>query len=70
MSDSTGKYVRGYKLSRKVVNTNKVENCKVYVNSFSGAKMMCMEDYVKPTLRKIPTHIHRKILTRTHRKSS
>ena len=51
MGDSTVKHVRGYELSRKV------ENCKVYVKSFSGAKVMCMEDYLKPTLREMPTHI-------------
>ena len=51
MGDSIVKHVRGYKLSHKV------ENCKVYVNSFSGAKVMCMENYVKPTLREMPTHI-------------
>ena len=45
------KHVRDYKLSRKV------ENCEVYVKSFSGAKVMCMEDYVKPTLTEMPTHI-------------
>ena len=45
------KHVKGYELSRKV------ENCKVYFTSFSGAKVMCMEGYVKPTLREIPTHI-------------
>ena len=38
MGDSIVKHVRGYELSRKV------ENCKVYVKSFSGAKAMCMED--------------------------
>ena len=38
MGDSIVKHVRGYELSRKV------ENCKVYVKSFSGAKVMCMED--------------------------
>ena len=51
MGDSIVKHVRGYELSRKV------ENCKVYVKSFSGAKVMCMEDYVKPTLREMPNHI-------------
>ena len=51
MADSTVKHVRGYELSRKV------ENCKVYVKSFSSAKVMYMEDYVKPTLREMPTHI-------------
>ena len=51
MVDSIVKHLRGYELSRKV------ENCKVYVKSFSGAKVMCIEDYVKPTLREMPTHI-------------
>ena len=45
------KHVRGYELSRKV------ENGKVYVKSFSGAKVMCMEDYVKLIMREMPTHI-------------
>ena len=49
-SDSIGKHVRGYELS------SKVENCKVYVKSFSGAKVMCMEDYLKPRLREMPIH--------------
>ena len=51
MGDSIVKHVRGYELSRKV------ENCKVYVKSFSGAKVMCMEDYSKSTLREMHTHI-------------
>ena len=51
MGDSVVIHVTGYELSRKV------ENCKVYVKIFSGAKVMCMEDYVKPTLREMPTHI-------------
>ena len=33
MCDNIVKYVRGYALSRKV------ENCKVFVKSFSGAKV-------------------------------
>ena len=51
MGDGIVKHVRGYEL------LSKVENCKAYVKSFSGAKVMCMEDYVKPTLREMPTHI-------------
>ena len=51
MGDSIVKNVRGYELLRKA------ENCKVYVKSFSGAKVVYMEDYVKPTLREMPTHI-------------
>ena len=45
------KHARGYEILRKV------EHCKVYVKCFSGAKVMCMEDYIKPTLRQMPTHI-------------
>ena len=43
MSDNIVKHIKGYKLSRKV------ENYKVYAKSFLGAKMLHMEDYVKPT---------------------
>ena len=38
--------IRGYELSQRV------ENCKVFVKNFSGAKVRCMEDYIQPTLRK------------------
>ena len=51
MGGSIVKHVRGYELSRKV------ENYKVYVKSFSDAKVMYTEDYVKPTLREMSTHI-------------
>ena len=51
MDDSTVKHVRGYELSRKV------PICKVHVKSFSGAKVMSMEDYIKATLREMTTHI-------------
>ena len=51
VGDSIVKHLRGYELSRKV------ENGKVYVKSFSGAKVTFMEDFVKPTLREMPTHI-------------
>ena len=44
MGNSIVKHVSGYELSRKVGNR------KVYVESFSGAMLMCMEDYIKPTL--------------------
>ena len=38
--------IRGYELSQRV------ENCKVFVKNFSGAKVRCMEDYIQPALRK------------------
>ena len=51
MGDSIVKHVRGYELSQRV------ENCKAFFKSFSGAKVSCMEDYIKPTLREAPSHV-------------
>ena len=51
MGHNIAKHVRGYEQSRKV------ENFKVYVKSFTGEKVMRIEDYVKPTLTEMPTHI-------------
>ena len=31
-------------------------NCKVFVKTFSGAKIACMYDYVKPMVRSSPDH--------------
>ena len=58
MGDSILKHVTGYKLSRKV------ENCKIYVKSFLGIKVLCTEDYVKPTLREMSTHIILYVVTK------
>ena len=46
MGDSIVKHIGGYELSQRV------ENCKVFVKSFSGAKLRRMEDYIQPTLSK------------------
>ena len=51
IGDSIVKHIRGYELSQRV------ENCKVFVKSFSGAKVSCMEDYIQPTLRETPGHV-------------
>ena len=51
MSDSIVKHIRGYELSQRV------ENCKVFVKSFSGAKVRCMGDYIQSTLRETPSHV-------------
>ena len=51
IGDSIVKHIRGYELSQRV------ENCKVFVKSFSGAKVRCMEDYIQPTLRETPSHV-------------
>ena len=46
IGDSIMNHIRGYELSQRV------ENCKVFVQTFSGAKVRNMEDYIQPTLRK------------------
>ena len=51
MGDSIVKHIGGYELSQRV------ENCKVFVKSFSGANVRCMEDYIQPTLRETPSHV-------------
>ena len=51
MGGSIVKHIRVYELSQRV------ENCKVFVKSFSGAKVTCMEDYIQPTLRETPSHV-------------
>ena len=49
--DSIVKHIRGYELSQRV------ENCEIFVESFSGAKVRCMEDYIQPTLIETPSHV-------------
>ena len=31
-------------------------DCKIYVKSFSGATVSCMEDYMKPSIKNSPDH--------------
>ena len=35
----------------------KLENCKVLIRSFSGPKVACMKDHMKPSMRENPDHI-------------
>ena len=51
LGDSIIKYVKGYTIS------SSLDNCKVYVKDFPGARVRCMQDYVRPTLRKNPDHV-------------
>ena len=47
------KHVEGWKLSKNVDGTH-----RVYVRSFSSAKVKCMNDYVKPYIRENnPDHV-------------
>ena len=53
LGDSIVKKLNGYLLTRKIKHKHLVK-----VRSFSGAKISCMRDHVKPTLRDInPDHI-------------
>ena len=44
------KNIKGWEISKKLQNGN------VYVKHFSGAKVRCMKDYLKPSLRENPDH--------------
>ena len=46
------KHLNGWEMSKKVKS-----DCKIFVKHFSGATTNCMEDYMKPSLRKDPNHI-------------
>ena len=48
---SVVKHLNGWKMSKKLN-----ANCKVFVKTFSGAKTTCMNDYVKPSVRRSPDH--------------
>ena len=45
IGDSMVKHVNGWEMSKKI------KNCKAYVRSFPGAKVQCMDDYKKPSMR-------------------
>ena len=44
------KNIKGWEISKKLQNAN------VYVRHFSGAKVRCMKDYLKPSLKENPDH--------------
>ena len=48
LGDSMIKHVNGYNMSKKL------KNCKVYVKRFSGSKVQCMKDHMKPSMREKP----------------
>ena len=52
LGDSMLKHLNGSEMSKKVKS-----DCKIFVKHFSGATTNCMEDYLKPSLRKDPNHI-------------
>ena len=51
IEDSMVKHLNGWEMSKKLN-----ANCKVSVKTFSGAKTICMHDYIKPSVRSSPDH--------------
>ena len=49
LGDSISKHVNDYDVA------GKLNKCKVFVKIFSGAKVRCLKDYMKPSLRKNPS---------------
>ena len=45
------KLQNGWEVAKKIQCS-----CKIYVKTFSGATVLCMEDYMKPSLRNTPDH--------------
>ena len=52
IGDSMIKHLNGWDMPKKVHKSE----CTIYVKSFSGAKISCMKDYVKPSLRNTANH--------------
>ena len=50
LGDSVIKHVNDYVIERKL------DKCKVFVKIFSGAKLRCLKDHMKPYLCENPDH--------------
>ena len=50
VGDSMVKHLNGWEMSKKI------KNCKIYVRSSPSAKVECMDDYKKPSIRDKPDH--------------
>ena len=51
LGDSMKKLLNGWDMAKKIQTS-----CKVFIKTFSGATVSCMEDYMKPSLRNPPDH--------------
>ena len=51
LGDSITKLLNGWEMAKKMQS-----NWKIYVKTFSGATVSCVEDYMKPSLRNPPDH--------------
>ena len=66
LGDSIAKNINGYLLAKKLQNKKLIK-----VTSFSGAKVRCMFDYVKPTIQEFnPNHIIMHVELKNELKSS
>ena len=45
------KFLNSWEMANKIQS-----NCKIYLKTFSGATVSCMEDYMKSSLRNSPDH--------------
>ena len=50
LGESMHKHSNGWEISQKL------DNCKVYVESYRGTTVRCLKDHVKPAKRKNPDH--------------
>ena len=51
LDDSITKLLNGWEMTKRIQS-----DCKIYMKSFSGATVSCMEDYMKPSIRISPDH--------------
>ena len=51
LGDGMTKLLNGWDMAKKIQT-----NCKVFIKTFSGATVSCMEGYLKPSLRNPPDH--------------
>ena len=51
LDDSITKLLNGWEMTKRIQS-----DCKIYVKSFSGAIVSCMEDYMKPSIKNSPDH--------------
>ena len=51
LDDSITKLLNGWEMTKRIQS-----DCKIYVKSFSGATVSCMEDYMKPSIKNSPDH--------------
>ena len=51
LDGSITKLLNGWEMTKRIQS-----DCKIYVKSFSGATVSCMEDYMKPSIKNSPDH--------------